>query len=83
MLSLVLLNLSNSDGALLGQLLLDFLIRVRVGQMGIKIFIQNLCCLFAEVPAFPSDGYTYIKHYLIKKNAGRHLKTKLKEEARK
>lgn len=67
MLYLVFFNLSNSDAALLGQLLLDFLIRVRVGQMGIKTFIQNLCCLFAEIPAFPSDGNTYIKHYLIKK----------------
>ena len=46
--------LRDSDSALLGELLLSLLTRVRVTQVGVEILIQNLRGLFAEVTAFPS-----------------------------
>lgn len=48
-------DLRHSDGTLLGELLLGLLTGVWVCQVGIKIFIQNLRCLLAEVSSFPPE----------------------------
>lgn len=48
-------DLSNSDGTLLGQLLLGLLTGVGVCQVGVKVLIQNLSCLLAEVSSFTPD----------------------------
>lgn len=46
--------LRDGDAALLGKLLFGLLTRVRVTQVGVEIFVQDLGGLFAEVPAFAS-----------------------------
>lgn len=48
-------DLSDCDATLLGQLLLGLLTRVGVCKVGVKIFIQNLCCLLAEVSPCTPD----------------------------
>lgn len=48
-------DLRHSDGALLGQLLLGLLARVRVRQVGVKILVENIGRLLAEVPPLPPD----------------------------
>lgn len=47
-------DLRYGDGALPGQVLFGLLTGVRVCQMGVKICIQNLCRLLAEVSSFSS-----------------------------
>lgn len=48
--------LRDGDATFLGKLLFGLLTRIRVAQVGVEIFIQDLSGLFAEVPAFPSAG---------------------------
>lgn len=46
--------LGNGYSALFGKFLFGFFARVRVGQVGVEILIQDLCGLFAEVAPFAS-----------------------------
>ncbi len=60
-------DLRDSDGAPLGQLLLGLLTGVRVCQMGVKIFIQNLCRLLAEVSPFPPGRKERLQQLTVRK----------------
>ena len=46
-------NLGQRDAALSGQLLLDLLGRVGVGQVGVEVLVQHLGRLLAVVPPLP------------------------------
>lgn len=47
--------LRDGDSTLFGKFLFGFFTRVRVGQVGVEILIQDLRGLFAEVAPFASD----------------------------
>lgn len=45
--------LRDRDRTFLGQLLFGLFAGIRVTEMGVEIFIQDLCGLFVEVSSFP------------------------------
>lgn len=48
-------HLGDGDSTLFGELLFGFFAGVRVGQVGVKVFIQDLCGLFAEIAPLAPD----------------------------
>lgn len=49
-------HLGNCDAAFLRQLLFSLLTGVRVAEVRVEIFVQDFCCLLAEVSPFSPDG---------------------------
>lgn len=47
--------LRDGDSTLFGKFLFGFFTGVWVGQVGVEILIQALCCLFAEITPFAPD----------------------------
>ena len=47
--------LRHSDPTLFGQLLFGLLTGIRIGQVGVEVLVQHLCCLLVEVTPLTSD----------------------------
>ena len=48
-------HLRDGDPTLFGQFLFGLLTGIRVGQVGVEVLVQYLCCLLVEVTPLTSD----------------------------